>query len=148
LTDIKELKRQLNEAEVELGKTKKTIKATQNLRLELDSSKVEAKALRTKLVKEEAKTEQLRENHKMMENHNQTLDTANDSLSRNNLIHAERIRELQEQIDRAAAEAHWLRVEAHQVGGDIARYRRSMDNTDTFLKAIANRGSAFTPVID
>jgi hypothetical protein len=28
LTDIKELKRQLNEAEMELGKTKKTVKAT------------------------------------------------------------------------------------------------------------------------
>jgi len=64
------------------------------------------------------------------------------------LIHAERIRELQEQIDRAAAEAHWLRVEARQVGGDIARYRRSMDNIDTFLKAITNISSAFTPLID
>jgi hypothetical protein len=34
-------------------------------------------------------------------------------------------------------------VEACQVGGDIMKYRRSMDNIDDFLKAIANKGSAF-----
>jgi hypothetical protein len=39
-------------------------------------------------------------------------------------------------------------VEARQVGGDIMKYRRSMDNTDLFLKAIATRGSVFSPVID
>jgi TPP-dependent pyruvate/acetoin dehydrogenase alpha subunit len=50
-------------------------------------------------------------------NHNQTLDTANNYLSRSNLIHAERIKELQEQIDRAVVEAYRLRAEARQVGG-------------------------------
>jgi chromosome segregation ATPase len=148
LTDIKELKSQLKDVELELVKTKKVVKATQNVRTELNSVKIEAKALRTKLAKGEAKTEQLLESQKMMESHIQILDTANNSLSRNNLIHTERIREFQEQIDRAAAEAHWLRVEARQVGGDIAKYQRSMNNTDMFLKAIANRGSAFPPVID
>jgi chromosome segregation ATPase len=148
LTDIKELKSQLKDVELELVKTKKIVKATQNLRTELNSVKIEAKALGTKLVKGEAKTEQFLESQKMMENHIQILDTANNSLSRNNLIHIERIGEFQEQIDRAATEAHWLRVEARQVGGDIAKYRRSMNNTDMFLKAIANRGSAFPPVID
>jgi hypothetical protein len=42
----------------------------------------------------------------MIENHNQTLDIANNSLSRNNLIRIERIRELQEQIDQVATKAH------------------------------------------
>jgi len=88
----------------------------------------------------------LLESQKM--NHNQTLDTANNYLSRSNLIHAERIKELQELIDRATVEAHGLRTEAHQVRGDIMKYRRSMDNIDIFLKTIANRGSAFFPVID
>jgi hypothetical protein len=99
LTDIKELKSQLKEVELELGKTKKMVKATQNWRAELNSSKIEAKALRTKLAKGEAKIEQLQESQKMMECHNQILDTANNSLSRNNLINTERIREFQEQID-------------------------------------------------
>ena len=148
LTDLKELKSHLKDVELELVKTKKIVKATQNLRTELNSSKVEAKALRTKLAKGEAKTEQLLESQKMMESHIQILDTANNSVSRNNLIHTERIKEFQEQIDRAAAEAHWLRVEARQVGGDIAKYLGSMNNTGMFLKAIANRGSAFPPVID
>ena len=48
----------------------------------------------------------------MLEQHNQTLDTSNNFLSRNNLIHTERIKELQDQIDCAATEAHLLRVEA------------------------------------
>jgi chromosome segregation ATPase len=148
LADIKELKSQLKDVKLELVKTKKVVKATQNVRTELNSVKIEAKTLRTKLAKGEAKTEQLLESQKMIESHIQILDTANNSLSRNNLIHTERIREFQEQIDRAAAEAHWLRVEARQVGGDIAKYQRSMNNTDMFLKAIANRGSAFPPVID
>jgi len=148
LTDIKELKSQLNDVELELVKTKKIVKATQNVRTELNSVKIETKALRTKLAKGEAKTEQLLESQKMMESHIQILDTANNSLSTNNLIRTERIRKFQEQIDRAAAEAHWLRVEARQVGGDIAKYQRSMNNTDMFLKAIANRGSAFPPIID
>ena len=148
LTDIKELKSQLKDVELELVKTKKIVKATKNLRTELNSVKIEAKALRTKLAKGEVKTEQLLGSQKMMESHNQALDTANNSLSKNNLIHTERIREFQEQIDRAAAEAYWLRVEARQVGGDIAKYRRSMNNTDMFLKAIANRVSVFPPVID
>jgi hypothetical protein len=99
LTDIKELKSQLKEVELELGKTKKMVKATQNWRAELNSSKIEATALRTKLAKGEAKIEQLQESQKMMECHNQILDTANNSLSRNNLINTERIREFQEQID-------------------------------------------------
>jgi chromosome segregation ATPase len=148
LTDIKELKSQLKDVELELVKTKKIVKATHNVRTELKSVKIEAKALRTKLAKGEAKIEQLLESQKMMESHIQILDTANNYLSRNNLINTERIREFQEPIDRAAAEAHWLRVEARQVGGDIAKYQRSMNNTDMFLKAIANRGSAFPPVID
>jgi len=148
LTDIKELKSQLKDVELELVKTKKVVKATQNVRTELNSVKIEAKALRTKLAKGEAKTKQLLENQKKMESHIQILDSANNSLSRNNLIHTERIREFLEQIDRAAAEAHWLRVEARQVGGDIAKYQISMNNTDMFLKAITNRGSAFPPVID
>jgi len=42
---------------VELVKTKKTVKVTQDLRAELNSNKVEAKTLRTKLAKKEAKTE-------------------------------------------------------------------------------------------
>ena len=84
---------------MELGKTKKMVKATQNWRAELNSSKIEAKALRTKLAKGEAKIKQLQESQKMMESHNQILDTANNSLSRNNLINTERIREFQEQID-------------------------------------------------
>jgi hypothetical protein len=44
----------------------------------------------------------------MIENHNQTLDTTNNFLFRNNLIIAERIRKLQEQIDRASVEVHRL----------------------------------------
>jgi len=148
LTDIKELKSQLKDVELELVKTKKVVKATQNVRTELNSVKIEAKALRTKLAKGEAKTKQLLENQKKMESHIQILDSANNSLSRNNLIHTERIREFLEQIDRAAVEAHWLRVEARQVGGDIAKYQISMNNTDMFLKAITNRGSAFPPIID
>ena len=40
-------------------------------------------------------------------------------------------------------EAHRLQVEACRVGGDIMKYQRSMDNIDVFLKAIANKGSAF-----
>jgi hypothetical protein len=99
LTDIKELKSQLKEVELELGKTKKMVKATQNWKAELNSSKIEATALRTKLAKGEAKIEQLQESQKMMECHNQILDTANNSLFRNNLINTERIREFQEQID-------------------------------------------------
>jgi hypothetical protein len=84
----------------------------------------------------------------MIEQHNQTLDVANNFLSRNNLIHTERIGELQNQIDWAATEAHLLRTEARQVGDEIMKYRRSLDNTDLFLKAIANRGNAFSPIID
>jgi chromosome segregation ATPase len=148
LKDIKELKSQLKDVEFELVKTKKIVKATQNLRTELNNSKIKAKTLRTKLAKKKAKTEQFLESQKMMENHIQILDTANNSLSRNDLIHTERIREFQEKIDRAAAGAYWLRVEARQVGGDIAKYRKSMNNTNMFLKAIANTGSAFLPVID
>jgi len=82
LTDIKELKSQLNDVELELVKTKKIVKATQNVRTELNSVKIETKALRTKLAKGEAKIEQLLESQKMMESHIQILDTANNSLSR------------------------------------------------------------------
>jgi hypothetical protein len=83
-----------------------------------------------------------------LEQHNQTLDTSNNFLSRNNLIHTERIKELQDQINCAATEAHLLRVEARQVGGDIMKYQRSLDNTDLFLRAVANKGSALDPVLD
>jgi hypothetical protein len=79
----------------------------------------------------------------MIENHNQTLDTTNNFLFRNNLIIAERIRKLQEQIDRASVEVHRLWVKAYQVRGDIMKYRRTMDTIDVFLKSIANKGNAF-----
>ena len=91
--------------------------------------------LRSKLDKEKLKTVQLMGIQKMIKQHNQTLDDANNFLSRNNLIHTERIRELQDQINRAAAEAYLLRVEARLVGGDIMKYRRSMDNTDLFFES-------------
>jgi chromosome segregation ATPase len=132
----------------QLGRAEALTKIHEEQKAELYNHKAEAEALRSKLDKEKLKTVQLIGNQKMMKQHNQTLDDANNFLSRNNLIHTERIRELQDQIDRAAAEAHLLRVEARQVGGDIMKYRRSMDNTDLFLKAIATRGSVFSPVID
>jgi hypothetical protein len=37
-------------------------------------------------------------------------------------------------------------VEARQVEEDIMKYQRSMDNTDFFFKAIANKNSSFTPM--
>ncbi|KAG6777926.1 hypothetical protein POTOM_017768 [Populus tomentosa] len=132
----------------QLGRAEALTKMHEEQKAELNSHKAEAEALRSKLDKEKLKTVQLMGNQKMIKQHNQTLDDANNFLSRNNLIHTERIRELQDQINRAAAEAHLLRVEARQVGGDIMKYRRSMDNTDLFLKAIATRGSVFSPVID
>jgi len=116
----------------QLGKADALTKIHEEQKAELNSHKVEVEALRSKLDKEKLKTVQLIGNQKMIKQHNQTLDDANNFLSRNNLIHTERIKELQDQIDRAAAEAHLLRVEARQVGGDIMKYRRSMDNTNFF----------------
>jgi multidrug resistance efflux pump len=132
----------------QLGKAEALTKIHEERKAELNSHKAEAEALRSKLDKEKLKTVQLIGNQKMLKQHNQTLDDANNFLSRNNLIHTERIRELQDQVDQAATEAHLLRVEARQVGGDIIKYQRSLDNTDLFLKAIANRGSVFSPIID
>jgi len=146
--DVVKLKDQLGRAEIEIVNTKHVTKIHEELRVELNDHKTEAEALRSKLDKEKLKTAHLMKSQKMIEQHNQTLDAANNFLSRNNLIHTERIRELQDQVDQAAAEAYLLRVEARQVGGDIIKYRRSLDNTDLFLKAIANRGSVFSPVID
>jgi hypothetical protein len=132
----------------QLGKAEALTKIHEEQKAEWNNHKTEVEALRFKLDKEKLKTVQLMESQKMIEQHNQTLDATNNFLSRNNLIHTERIRELQDQVGQAAAEAHLLRVEARQVGGDIIKYRRSLDNTDLFLKAIANRGSVFSPVID
>jgi len=146
--DIVKLKDQLGRAEIEIVNTKHATKIHEERRVELNDHKTEVEALRSKLDKEKLKTVQLMESQKMIEQHNQTLDAANNFLSRNNLIHTERIRELQDQVDQAATEAHLLRVEARQVGGDIIKYQRSLDNTDLFLKAIANRGSVFSPIID
>jgi hypothetical protein len=131
-----------------LGKAEALTKIHEEQKAEWNNHKTEVEALRFKLDKEKLKTVHLMESQKMIEQHNQTLDATNNFLSRNNLIHTERIRELQDQVGQAAAEAHLLRVEARQVGGDIIKYRRSLDNTDLFLKAIANRGSVFSPVID
>jgi sugar-specific transcriptional regulator TrmB len=132
----------------QLGRVEVLTKIHEEKKAKLNDHKAEVEALRSKLDKEKLKTVQLIGNQKMIKQHNQTLDDANNFLSRNNLIHTERIRELQDQIDRAAAKAHLLRVEARQVGGDIMKYQRSMDNTDLFLKAIATRGSVFSPIID
>jgi hypothetical protein len=132
----------------QLGKAEALTKIHEEQKAKWNNHKTEVEALRFKLDKEKLKTVHLMESQKMIEQHNQTLDATNNFLSRNNLIHTERIRELQDQVDQAAAEAHLLRVEARQVGGDIIRYQRSLDNTDLFLKAIANRGSVFSPVID
>jgi len=74
----------------------------------LNDHKAEAEALRSKLDKEKLKTVQLIGSQKMIKQYNQILDDANNFLSRNNLIHTERIREIQDQIDRAAAEAYLL----------------------------------------
>ena len=139
MADIDEFK---NQAEIEAFNTK------EELRMGMHNHKIEVEALKSKLTREKLKTVQLIESRKMLEQHNQTLDTSNNFLSRNNLIHTERIKELQDQIDRAATEAHLLRVEARQVGGDIMKYRRSLDNTDLFLRAVANKGSALAPVLD
>lgn len=49
----------------------------------------------------------------MIENHNQILDTANKSLSRNILILVERIRELYEKFGQAFMEAHRLQLKVH-----------------------------------
>lgn len=114
----------------------------------MHNHKIEVEALKSKLTRKKLKTVQLIESRKMLEQHNQTLDTSNNSLSRNNLIHTERIKELQDQIDRAATEAHLLRVEARHVGGDIMKYRRSLDNTNLFLKVVVNKGSALAPILD
>jgi chromosome segregation ATPase len=146
--DVVKLKDQLGRDEIEIVNTKHATKIHKELRVKLNDHKTEVEALSSKLDKEKLKTVQLMESQKMIEQHNQTLDATNNFLSRNNLIHTERIRELQDQVDQVAAEAHLLRVEARQVGGDIIKYRRSLDNTDLFLKAIANRGSVFSPVID
>lgn len=67
------------------------------------------KAIKSKLTKEKIKTGKLFESQRMMENHNQTSNISNNSLSKNNLIHAGRIRELQGQIDQAFVDAHRLR---------------------------------------
>ena len=138
----------MERVEIEIVSTKEATKIHEELRAELNDHKTKAEALRFKLAKEKLKTAQLIESQKMIEQHNQTLDVANNFLSRNNLIHTERIGELQNQIDRTATEANLLRVEARQVGDEIMKYRKSLDNTDLFLKAIANRGSAFSPIID
>jgi len=139
MTDIDKFKDQV---EIEAFNTK------EELRTGMHNHKIEVEALKSKLTREKLKMVQLIESRKMIEQHNQTLDTSNNFLSRNNLIHTERIKELQDQIDHAATKAHLLRVEARQVGGDIIKYRRSLDNTDLFLRAVANKGSALAPVLD
>jgi len=139
MTDIDKFK---DQAEIEAFNTK------EELRTGMHNHKIEVEALKSKLTREKLKMVQLIESRKMIEQHNQTLDTSNNFLSRNNLIHTERIKELQDQIDHAATKAHLLRVEARQVGGDIIKYRRSLDNTDLFLRAVANKGSALAPVLD
>jgi len=101
MADIDEFK---NQAEIEAFNTK------EELRMGMHNHKIEVEALKSKLTREKLKTVQLIESRKMLEQHNQTLDTSNNFLSRNNLIHTERIKELQDQIDRAATEAHLLRV--------------------------------------
>jgi hypothetical protein len=60
MTNLDKLKEQLQKkTKAELFNTKKTTKIYQDLRVELSTSKIEAKALRTKLAKEKLKTEQL-----------------------------------------------------------------------------------------
>jgi chromosome segregation ATPase len=106
LKDLDKLKAQLGKVEAELASDKKTTKIHEDLKAELSSRKIEIKAIRAKITKEKVKIEQLLESQRIIENHNQTLHIVNDFLSRNNLIYAERIRELQEQIDRAFIETH------------------------------------------
>jgi len=51
-----------------------------------------------------------------------------------------------EQMDEVAAHARIIRIYAWNVGGDIIRYRRSLDEIDAFLGKIENRGFAFLPL--
>jgi hypothetical protein len=48
-----------------------------------------------------------------------------------------------EQIDKVAAHARIIRINARNVGGEIIRYRRSLAETDAFLGKIENRSFAF-----
>jgi hypothetical protein len=48
-----------------------------------------------------------------------------------------------EQIDKVAAHARIIRINAQNVGGEIIRYRRSLAETDAFLGKIKDRDFAF-----
>ena len=79
-----------------MGRVEALTKIHEEQKAELNSHKAEAEVLRSKLDKEKLKTVQLIGNQKMIKQHNQTLDDANNFLSRNYLMHTERIRELQD----------------------------------------------------
>jgi hypothetical protein len=48
-----------------------------------------------------------------------------------------------EQIDKVAAHARIIRINARNVGGEIIRYRRSLAEIDAFLGKIENHSFAF-----
>jgi hypothetical protein len=58
----------------------------------------------------------------------------------------EKMTKINEQMDKAAAHAQIIRINAWKVGGDIIRYCQSLAETDAFLGKIENRGFAFLPL--
>ena len=102
--------------------------------------------LRIKLSKEREKLKYLDEKLALMEKHKDQTDANNTSLNKTNMLLIEKMSKMDEQMDEAAARARVIRFNTRNVGRDIIRYHRSLDETDAFLEKIENRGSAFLPM--
>ena len=106
----------------------------------------EIRTLKIKLNKEREKVKYVEEKLALMEKHKDQIDTNNTSLNQTNMLLIEKMSKMDEQMDEAAARARVIRFNTRNVGRDIIRYHRSLDETDAFLEKIENRGSAFLPM--
>ena len=114
--------------------------------IELAVKRNEIKVMRIKLDKEREKVKYLDEKLVAMEKHKDQIDANNTALNKTNMLLIEKMTKTDEQIDKAAAHAWIIRINARNVGGDIIRNRWSLDETDAFLGKIENRGFAFLPL--
>jgi hypothetical protein len=98
--------------ESELAEEKAKRKAIGVFKIDLDNKKNEINLLEKKLDQEKAKAKHLKGKNGLLEYHNQMIDTNNNQLNRNNMLLFEKIRNMDEQIDRASIYARRIRHNA------------------------------------